>query len=120
METLQQRLEAAREKAKLLYQQGRLRESLAVHDEALNLAPHAVVIRLSAARIAHALELQELSLHHFEEAARLDPHCYPALEAARRICVGAGMAERAAQHANLSYAINPTPDVLLSMQLVVP
>jgi len=120
METLEQRLDAAREKAKVLYQQGRLRESLAVHDEALDLAPHAVVIRLSAAKLAHALELQDLSLRHFEEAARLDPNCYAAIEAARRICAGAGMAERAALYASRSYDLNPTPDLLLSMKLMVP
>lgn len=120
MGTLQQSLEAAREKARAFYHQGRLRDSLAAHDEALSLAPHAVAIRLSAAKLAHALELQELSLHHFEEAARVDPRCYPAIEAARRICVGAGMAERAAHYARLSYAIDPAPDVLLSLQLLVP
>jgi len=119
-ETVQERLAATREKAKTLYHLGRLRESLAAHDEALRLDPDAVVIRLSAARLAHALELQEVSLRHFEEAARVDPACYPAVEAARRICVGAGLAERAAHYSQLAYAMNPVADILLSMKLIVP
>jgi predicted O-linked N-acetylglucosamine transferase (SPINDLY family) len=114
------RLDALREKAKALYQQGRLSESLAAHEEALELDPDAIVIRLSAARIAHALERQEVSLRHFESAARLDPHCYPAVEAARRICAGAGIADRAVHYSRLAYEMHPTPDILLSMKLVVP
>lgn len=120
IDTLQERLAATREKARVLYQTGRLTESLAAHDEALRLAPDAVAIRLSAARLAHTLELQEVSLRHFEEAARVDPRCYQAVEAARRICVGAGIAERAAHYSQLAYAINPAIDILLSMKLVVP
>ena len=120
MDTLQQRLDAARDKARVLYQQGRLRESLAIHDEALELAPQAVAIRLSAAKLAHALELQELSLRHFEEALRVDPRCYQAAEAARRICVGAGFADRAAHYSRLAYDLNPAAETLLSMQLIVP
>jgi predicted O-linked N-acetylglucosamine transferase (SPINDLY family) len=120
METLEERLAAAREKARTLYHQGRLRESLAAHDEALRLAPDAMVIRLSAARLAHALELQEVSLRHFETAAGLDPRCYQAVEAARRICVGAGIASRARHYSRLAYDMNPAPAILMSMNLVVP
>jgi protein O-GlcNAc transferase len=110
----------SRDTAKILYQQGRLAESLKAHEAALLIAPDSVVIRLSAARIAHALELQESSLRHFEAAAKLDPRCYPALEAARRICAGAGLAERATHYARLAYELNPTPEALLSMRLTVP
>jgi protein O-GlcNAc transferase len=120
IDTLQERLVATREKARVLYQAGRLTESLAEHEEALRLAPDAVIIRLSAARLAHALEMQEVSLRHFEEAARLDPRCYQAVEAARRICVGAGITERAAHYSQLAYAINPAAGILLSMKLAVP
>jgi protein O-GlcNAc transferase len=120
METLDQRLTGARERAKALHAQGRLTECLAVHEEALRLAPDAVVVRLSAARLAHALEQQEVSLNHFEAAARSDPACYQAVEAARRICAGAGLAERAAHHARLAYQLNPTPEVRMSMALMVP
>jgi len=120
MHTLEDQLSAAREKAKSLYSQGRLAESLAAHDEALELAPDAVVIRLSAANLAHALELQEVSLRHFEEAARVDPRCYQAVEPARRICVGAGLGERALHYSRLAYDLNPTADTLLSLKLIVP
>ena len=113
-------LAALRDQAKLLYEQGRLTESLAMHEAALRLAPDAVVIRLSAAKIAHALELQEVSLRHFEEAARLDPRCYQAVEAARRICVGAGFAARAAHYSRLAYELHPSPAAQLSLKLIVP
>jgi protein O-GlcNAc transferase len=120
METLDRRLAGAREMAKALHAQGRLSESLAVHEEVLRLAPDAVVVRLSAARLAHALERQELSLEHFEAAVRSDPQCYPAVEAARRICAGAGLAERAAHYARRAYELNPTPEARMSMALIVP
>jgi predicted O-linked N-acetylglucosamine transferase (SPINDLY family) len=117
---MQERLAAVRDRAKTLSAQGRLREALAAHDEALSLAPDSVVIRLSAAKLAHALELQEASLRHFEAAARLDPRCYPAVEAARRICAGAGIADRAAHYAKLAHELRPAPETQLSMALIVP
>jgi predicted O-linked N-acetylglucosamine transferase (SPINDLY family) len=120
MERLQERLNEVRDQAKWLFQQGRLRESLAAHDEALELAPNAVVIYLSAARVAHALELQELSLQHFEAAARIDPRCYQAVEGARRICAGAGLAERAAHYAALANELAPSAESLISLKLMVP
>jgi protein O-GlcNAc transferase len=114
------RLTVLRERAKSLYQQGRLRESLEAHHDALRLDPGAVVIRLSAARLAHALELQEVALGHYEAAVRVDPRCYPAVEAARRICVGAGFADRAAHYAKLAGELQPTADAAMSLRLVVP
>jgi protein O-GlcNAc transferase len=109
-----------RDRAKALHQQGRLHESLEAHHEALRLAPETVVILLSAARLAHALELQEVSLRHYEAAARLDPRCYPAIEAARRICAGAGFADRAAHYSRLAMALQPSAEAMMSQKLVVP
>jgi len=120
MDRMQERLNEVRDQAKWLFQQGRLRESLAAHDEALKLAPNAVVIYLSAARVAHALELQQLSLQHFEAAARIDPQCYQAVEGARRICAGAGLAERATHYAALLNDLAPSAESLLSTKLIVP
>jgi predicted O-linked N-acetylglucosamine transferase (SPINDLY family) len=120
LDTVESRLAALRDRAKALYQQRRFAESLGVHQEALRLAPDSMVIRLSAARLAHALELQEVSLRHYEEAARVDPRCYEAVEAARRICVGAGFAERALKYASMAQDLNPAPAAQLSTKLVVP
>ena len=120
MDTMEDQLARIRDQAKALYQLGRLPESLAAHDAALRLAPENVVIRLSAARLAHLLERQDASLRHFEEAVRLDPRCYQAVEAARRICVGAGMADRAERYSRLAHELNPTADALLSQKLMVP
>jgi len=120
MDTLEGRIAALRDRAKSLYQQRRFAESLGAHEEALRLAPESMVIRLSAAKLAHALELQEVSLRHFEEAARLDPRCYEAVEAARRICIGAGFADRALKYSRMAHELNPTPDAYVSMKLLVP
>jgi len=120
VDTLDNRLAALRDRAKSLYQQRRFAESLVAHEEALRLAPDSMVIRLSAARLAHSLEMQEVSLRHFEEAARIDPSCYEAVEAARRICVGAGFAERALAHARRAQELKSSPAAALSMHLLVP
>jgi len=119
-DALQREILSLRDRAKELFAAGRLRESLTAHEQALQLAPNAVVIRLSAAKIAHALELQELSLGHYEAAAQADPRCYPAIEAARRISVGAGLAERAERYSALAQAFNPAPESLIAMKLIVP
>jgi predicted O-linked N-acetylglucosamine transferase (SPINDLY family) len=118
--SLESRLAALRDRAKSLHQQRRFAESLEAHEEALRLQPESMVIRLSAARLAHSIEMQEVSLRHFEEAARIDPRCYEAVEAARRICVGAGFAERALRYARLAHELNPSPAAQLSTQLLVP
>jgi predicted O-linked N-acetylglucosamine transferase (SPINDLY family) len=120
VDTVESKLAALRDRAKSLHQQRRFAESLAVHEEALRLAPDAMVIRLSAARLAHSLELQEVSLRHYEEAVRVDPRCYEAVEAARRICVGAGFAERALKYASMAHELHPSPAAHLSMKLLVP
>jgi predicted O-linked N-acetylglucosamine transferase (SPINDLY family) len=117
---VQEELVAIRAKAMCLHQQGRLAEALASHDDALLLAPGAIGIRLSAAHLAHLMGLQELSLSHFEQAAQLDPTCYPAVDSARRICVGAGLSERAWRHSQRAYELNPSAETLLSQKLIVP
>jgi protein O-GlcNAc transferase len=117
---LEEQLALCRDKAKSLYAQGRLVESLAAHDDALRLAPDNIVIRLSAARLAHRLEHQEASLRHFELAAQVDPKCYPAIEGARCIALGAGIADRALHYSTAAYGLNPTDEILLSLKLIVP
>jgi predicted O-linked N-acetylglucosamine transferase (SPINDLY family) len=120
VDTVESRLAAMRDRAKSLHQQRRFAESLGVHEEALRLAPESMVIRLSAARLAHSLERQEVSLRHYEEAARVDPRCYEAVEAARRICVGAGFAERAQKYASMAHELNPSAAARLSTKLLIP
>jgi protein O-GlcNAc transferase len=113
-------LAAVRDKAKRLHEQGRLAEALDAHGEALRLAPDAVGIWLSAGRLAHALGLQEVSLPHFEQAARLDPKCYDAVDAARRICIGLGLHARAVRYSAMAYELNPTAETLLGLKLMLP
>src|SRR5271166_2803079 len=114
------RLAALRRDAKSLHEQGRLPEALALHEEALRLAPDAVVIWLSAARLAHALEQQEKSLRYFERAASFDPKCFAAIDAARRICIGAGLLERAQRYSRMAFELHPSPDKLIAGKLALP
>lgn len=113
-------LAVLRDRAKSLYAAGRLAESLQAHEEALALAPDAVIIHLSAARVAHAMELQARSLAHFEAAARIDSRCYPAIEGARRICIGAGIDGKAQHYSALAQALRPSAEARLALQLFVP
>jgi protein O-GlcNAc transferase len=113
-------LQDLRDRAMRLHREGRLSEALAAHDEALALAPDVLGIRMSAAHLAHLMGLGELSLQHFEQAVRIDPRCYPAVDAARRICVGAGLAARADRYSEMAHALRPTAESLLSHKLLVP
>jgi predicted O-linked N-acetylglucosamine transferase (SPINDLY family) len=113
-------LAAIRDEARRLHEAGRLAESLQVHEEALRLAPEAVGIWLSAGRLAHEMGLPDVSLAHFEQALELDPNCHAALEFARRICVAAGLIERAVQYSQRAYGLRPTPEILIARKLLVP
>ena len=114
------KLAAIREKAKRLHQQGKLAEALQIHGEALRLVPSAIGIWLSAARLAHTMGLQEVSLPYFEQAARLDPYCYPAIDAARRICIAVGLYDRALHYSQKAYELNPAAEILVGLKLIVP
>jgi protein O-GlcNAc transferase len=113
-------LMALRESAKRLHQHGKLAEALQIHADALRLAPGEIGIWLSAGRLAHELGLQEVSLPHFEQAAKLDPRCYAAVEAARRICVAVGLYERAAHYSSLAQRLNPSDGTSIALALLLP
>jgi predicted O-linked N-acetylglucosamine transferase (SPINDLY family) len=113
-------LVAIRDRARMLHAEGRLAEALAAHGQALELAPQAVGVWLSAAQLAHEMNLQEISLPHYEQAATLDPGCLAAIDAARRIAVGVGLQERAARWSELAFKLAPSAETLISQTLLIP
>jgi predicted O-linked N-acetylglucosamine transferase (SPINDLY family) len=109
-----------RDRAQMLHAEGRLAEALEAHAQALELAPDAVGVWLSAAQLAHEMNLQEISLPHYEQAATLDPGCLAAIDAARRIAVGVGLRERAARWSERAFELAPSAETLISQTLLVP
>jgi protein O-GlcNAc transferase len=114
------RLSEIRAEAQRLQAAGRLDESLALHREALRLAPQAAGIWLSAGLLANELGQQAASLPLFEKAAQLNPTLTPAIEAARRIAVSAGLFDKAWRYSEQAYALRPSDDILIAKALTVP
>jgi predicted O-linked N-acetylglucosamine transferase (SPINDLY family) len=113
-------LAAIRDKARKLHAEGRLAEALEAHIEALKLAPTAVAIWLSAGNLAYSLGMQESSLRYFEQAARLDPRCGPAVDAVLRICIALGLSARAQPYVAMARHLDPNDIKLTAMTLMIP
>jgi predicted O-linked N-acetylglucosamine transferase (SPINDLY family) len=113
------RLAQLRREAQRLQQTGRLPEALELHHQAIQLAPRAAGIWLSTGLLVNELGDQPESLPFFEEAARLDPALAAAVEAARRICVGAGLLEKAAKYSAQALAHRPSDEIRLAQALTL-
>jgi protein O-GlcNAc transferase len=113
------RLEQIREQAQRLHRAGRLPEALELHRDALRIAPHLTGIWVSAGMLADELGERSASLEFFEQAASLDPACLPAVEAARRICVSAGLAVKADRYSKQAYALKPSDDIRIAQALTI-
>lgn len=108
------RLTQLKQEAEDLQAAGRLKEALQLHHEALRIAPHVAGIWLSAGVLADAIGERAGSLPLFEEAARLQPSLFPAVEGARRMCASAGLLDKAERYSDLAYAQWPSDDVLIA------
>jgi protein O-GlcNAc transferase len=108
-----------RAQALRLHQEGRLSEALDLHREALRVAPQLAGIWFSAGLLANELGRQYTSLPLFEEAARLDPVSIPAIESARRICVAAGLLDKAERYSERAFALKPSDDIRIAMALTL-
>ena len=113
------RLEEIRGEAKRLHGAGRLQEALELHREALRIAPERAGIWFSAGLLANELGDRHASLKFFEQAAKLDPKMFPAVEAARRICVSAGLVVKAVRYSNQAYALQPSDDIRIAQALTI-
>ncbi len=108
-----------REAARQAHRAGRFGEALDLHREALRQAPQFAGIWLSTGLLLDEMGEQPASLRFFEEAARLDPRSFPAVEAARRICVGAGLADKAARYSERALAMRPCDEILMARALTI-
>jgi protein O-GlcNAc transferase len=108
-----------RAEARRLHQEGRLSEAFDLHGEALRIAPQLAGIWVSAGLLADQLGRQYGSLPLFEEAARLDPASFLAIESARRICGAAGLLDKAARYSEKAYALKPSDDIRIAMALTI-
>jgi protein O-GlcNAc transferase len=115
-----QRLACIRNEARRLQEKGEFSQALELHREALRVAPQFAGIWVSAALLADALGEQWTSLTFFEEAARLNPGLLIAVESARRICVAAGLIEKAAHYSQLTCALAPSDDIRIARALLLP
>lgn len=113
------RLTQIRDEAQRLHRAGRLADALRLHREALLIAPQFAGIWLSAGLLANDIGEPWTALPLFEEAVRLDPSLFAAVEAARRICVGAGLTEKAERYAGLAYALKPSDDIRIAQALSI-
>jgi len=113
------RLAQIREEAQRLHRAGRAAEALSLHREALLIAPQFAGIWLSAGLLANELGQQWASLPLFEEAVRLDSSLFAAVEAARRICVGVGLIDKAARYSDLAYSLMPSDDIKIARALCI-
>jgi protein O-GlcNAc transferase len=113
------RLAQLRDAAAQLHRSGRLAEALDLHREALRIAPHLAGVWLSAGLLANEAGDRSASLQFFEQAAALDPTLFPAVEAARRICVNAGLVVKAARYSKQAHALQPSDDIRISQALTI-
>jgi predicted O-linked N-acetylglucosamine transferase (SPINDLY family) len=113
------RLAPLRREAERLHAAGKLPEALELHYQAIQIAPRAAGIWLSAGLLVDAMGDQPESLPFFAEAARLDPTLAAAVEAARRICVGAGLLDKATKYSSQAFALRPSDDIRVAHALTL-
>jgi protein O-GlcNAc transferase len=113
-------LERMRVSAASLIQQGNLRDAFAVLKAALRIAPKAADLWLRAGELAIELGMPAESLPYLNEAARLDPTSYQSMELARRVCFIGGLHEQTMHYSRLSYALNPSEEILVARKLFLP
>jgi protein O-GlcNAc transferase len=109
-----------RDEAQSLHLAGKTAAALALHREALRAAPDSPGIWLSAGLLLNELGEQSASLHFFEEAARLAPSLFPAVEAARRISVAAGLQDKAEHYSAQAHSLRPSDDIRIARAMTLP
>jgi predicted O-linked N-acetylglucosamine transferase (SPINDLY family) len=99
---------------------GRLPEALACYRQALLHAPAESGLWTAIGLLLVGLGMQQAALAYFEEGARLDPVPAIAAEAARRLCVGNGLPDRAARFTPRGAAHALPQDREIALSLTVP
>jgi predicted O-linked N-acetylglucosamine transferase (SPINDLY family) len=114
------RLTGMRTSIEALLAAGRPEDARAVLSDALRIAPHDAQTWLAAGKLELALGRVQAGLEHIEEAARLAPHAMEANEIARSICVAVGLYDCSMHYSERVLALEPTADVALAKQLLLP
>jgi predicted O-linked N-acetylglucosamine transferase (SPINDLY family) len=109
-----------RDAARRADQEGRLDEALELHHRALRIMPEHPGIWQSAGFLAHRLGNRDASLSCFEKAAQLDASLLPAVEAARRLCISAGLFDKAERYTGRAWALRPSDDLRIAQALTIP
>jgi predicted O-linked N-acetylglucosamine transferase (SPINDLY family) len=105
--------------AENLRRAGRLVDSLRAYIEALAMAPRSAALLLSTGMLLNQMGRQPESIGLFEDAVSADPSLVPAIEAARRMCVGAGLIDKARHYTGMLLERQPTDDLRLGLALCV-
>ena len=108
------------ERATALFEAGRHEEALDCFRKAMRIRPTDTALLKSAADFASWAGFEHLALTYYEEAVRLDPTLFEAVETARAQCTAKGLAERAAKYAALAYRLRPADEGLLAQRLILP
>ncbi len=90
-----------------------------MYRRALRIAPQSAGLWLSAGLLANDSGDQSLSLEYLEEAVRIGPSLFPAVEAARRICVGVGLIDRAVRFSDQACKLRPADDIRIALSLTI-
>ena len=106
--------------ARLADQAGRVDEALELHRRALRIMPEHPGIWVSAGFLASRLGDRDASLSYWEKAALLDSSLWSAVEAARRVCVSAGLVDKADRYTAKAQALRPSDDPRLARVLTIP
>jgi predicted O-linked N-acetylglucosamine transferase (SPINDLY family) len=99
---------------------GKQEDARTVLSDALRIAPQDPDLWLNAGKLDCALGRDQTGLDCVEEAARLDPNSIEANEIARNICVAGGLYERAVHYSDRMLELSPTPDIVVTKQLLLP
>jgi len=110
-------LEQLRDEAQALHGAGRLAEALDRHRAALRLAPGSAGLWMSTGLLLNEMGAQHTALAYFEAAAHLDASLLPACEAARRICVSAGLMDKATDYSRRLEASAAGNDIRIALAL---
>jgi predicted O-linked N-acetylglucosamine transferase (SPINDLY family) len=108
-----------RERADKLRGAGQRGEALTTYLEALRLAPRSAGLLFAAGLLLNEMGRQPDSLEMFESAVSADASLTPAIEAARRICIGAGLLDKARHYTRVLLARTPSDDLRLAIALCV-
>jgi predicted O-linked N-acetylglucosamine transferase (SPINDLY family) len=88
--------------------------------DAVAIAPGDATLRVALGRLDCSHGRAQSGLDHIEQAIELAPHLVEATEIARRICVAAGLYERALHFSNRMLELQPTEEILVTRGLLLP